>query len=124
MVVNGNKTNTDRVKFISYDGEYPNLCGGVLTLEIEGKEYKFGHHYSNYHFDKNGNGYFSDEDPKNPNFGSFWHSGGCITDDYEADCGEWEIDAEELPEQFRELAPIIDMLFNENVEYGCCGGCI
>ena len=111
MVVNSNKTNTDRVKFISYDGEYPNLCRGVLTLEIDGKEYKFGHHYSNYHFDKNGYGYFSDEDTMNPNFDRFWRSGGCITDDFEADYGEWEIDAEELPEQFRERAPIIDPLF-------------
>ena len=36
-----NKKNKSRVKFISYTGEYPNLCSGVLTLEIDGKEYKF-----------------------------------------------------------------------------------
>ena len=125
MVVNSNKTNTDRVKFISYDGDYPNLCSGVLTLEIDGKEYKFGHHYLKHHYDEiTGKSIFEDESPENPNFNAFWHSGGWITDDYEAVCREWEIDAEKLPEQFRELAPIIDTLLNENVEYGCCGGCI
>ena len=30
------------VKFISYDGELPNLCSGILTLEIEGKTVTFG----------------------------------------------------------------------------------
>ena len=51
MLVNKKNSNTSRVKFISYTGEYPNLCSGVLTLEI-------------------------------------------------------------------------DEVFNENVEWGCCGGCI
>jgi len=130
MLVNKNKekTNTERVKFVSYTGEYPNLCSGVLTLEIDGVKYKFGHNYSNYHFDENRNGYFSDEDPEHPNFGAFWTSGGSVTHDsnwnFDVDHGEWEIDVQELPEQFRELAAEIDVVFNENVEYGCCGGCI
>lgn len=29
------------VKFISYNGEYPNYCNGIVTLEIEGIEYSF-----------------------------------------------------------------------------------
>jgi hypothetical protein len=128
MVVNNNNRNTgNRVRFISYTGDYPNLCHGVLTLEIDGKEYKFGHNYSNYHYDANGKGIFTDEDPANPNFDSFWMSGGCITggmEDLHAETGEWEIDADDLPEQFRELADEIDLIFNENVDYGCCGGCI
>jgi hypothetical protein len=129
MLVNkGNNKTSSRVKFISYTGEYPNLCSGVLTLEIDGTQYKFGHDYSNYHFDENRNGYFSDEDPENPNFGAFWTSGGSVTHDddwnFDVDHGEWEIDVQELPEQFRELAAEIDAVFNENVEYGCCGGCI
>ena len=128
MVVNNNNRNTgNRVRFISYTGKYPNLCHGVLTLEIDGKEYKFGHNYSNYHYDANGKGIFTDEDPANPNFESFWCSGGCIAggmEDLHVETGEWEIDADDLPEQFRELADEIDRIFNENVDYGCCGGCI
>lgn len=123
MVVNNNNNDSNkRVKFISYTGDYPNLCTGVLTLEIDGKEYKFGHDYSNYR-----NGKHTDEDPNNPNFESFWCSGGCIAggmEDLHAETGEWEIDADDLPEQFRELADEIDRVFNENVDYGCCGGCI
>lgn len=30
------------IKFISYTGKYPNLCSGVLTLEIDGRIIKFG----------------------------------------------------------------------------------
>ena len=37
-----NKENNENVKFVSYTGEYPNLCSGTLTLEIKGKKYRFG----------------------------------------------------------------------------------
>lgn len=97
--------NKNRVKFVSYTGEYPNLCSGVLTLEIDGKEYKFGHDCRYYHVDENGNWRNTDEDLNNPNFNSFWTSGGCVTGgapdwDFEIEHDEWEIDVEELPEQF------------------------
>lgn len=129
MLKNKKSTNTSRVKFISYTGEYPNLCSGVLTLEIDGVQYKFGHEYMNYHYDENGVGRFTDEDPNNPNFDRFWTSGGCVTGDgpdwnFEVKQGEWEIDVDDLPEQFWDVAPEIDEVFNENVNYGCCGGCI
>lgn len=122
MVINNNKNNGNRVRFISYTGEYPNLCSGVLTLEIDGKEYKFGHNHSNYR-----GGKFMDEDPDNPNFEKFWISGGCIAGTMEnlyAETGEWQIDADDLPEQFRDIADEIDEVFNNNVPWGCCGGCI
>ena len=126
MIVNKNTSNR-RVKFISYDGEYPNLCRGGLVLEIDGKLYKFGHHYMKFHFDDSGNGYYEDEDPGNPNFDSFWSSGGSVEADedwnWDIRSGEWEIDVTEIPEQFRDLADEIDTVFNENVESGCCGGC-
>ena len=130
MLINSKKSDTisQRVKFISYTGEYPNRCGGVLTLEIDGVQYRFGHNYSNYHLDEDGNWQFTDEDPEHPNFEEFWSSGGSVTHDsgwnFHVCREEWEIDVQEIPEQFRELAAEIDRVFNENVDFGCCGGCI
>jgi hypothetical protein len=128
MLKNKKNSNTSRVKFISYTGEYPNLCSGVLTLEIDGVQYKFGHNYMEHHYDKNGNGYYADEDPMNPNFNAFWSSGGRVTCDgdwnWNVETDEWEIDVNELPQQFWDVAEEIDEVFNENVQYGCCGGCI
>lgn len=119
---------TSHVKFIEYTGKYPNLCRGVLTLEIDGVQYKFGHNYNCYHPGHTvGNG-FSDEDQNNPNFDSFWTSGGCVTRDedwnFDVCSGEWEIDVNDIPEQFRQYAAEIDDVFNRNVQCGCCGGCI
>ena len=129
MLVNKKSGNTSRVKFISYTGEYPNLCSGVLTLEIDGVEYKFGHEYQHSHYDEKKKTWVqTDEDPDHPNFDSFWTSMGNIThdDDWNFDVtqGEWEIDVESLPEQFWDVAGEIDRVMNENMPFGCCGGCV
>ena len=130
MLVNKKNSNTSRVKFISYTGEYPNLCSGVLTLEIDGKKYKFGHDFTMYHFHKDINDWVQeDEDPQNPNFNSFWSSGGCVSHDgdwnWEVEHNEWVIDVNELPEQFWDVAAEIDSVINSGViPEGCCGGCI
>lgn len=129
MLKNKKNSNTSRVKFISYTGEYPNLCSGVLTLEIDGVQYKFGHNYSAHHYDeKTGEWSYTDEDPEHPNFNSFWSSGGCVTSDknwnFDVKHGEWEIDVDELPEQFWDVAEEIDDVINSNIPEGCCGGCI
>lgn len=100
--------NPSHVKFISYSGEYPNLCSGILILEIDGKQYKFAPYHDNITI-----------------FPKFWSSGGCFSENFlNVEKGEWEIDYMEIPEQFRKYANEIDKVFNENVEYGCCGGCI
>lgn len=93
------------VKFISYTGKYPNLCAGTLTLEINGKRCTFGW-------------------GKKCMYEKFWFSGGHITRNYEAVQDEWEIDYELLPPELKQYAIEIDAVFNENVEHGCCGGCI
>ena len=112
MIINLD-SDMNHVKFISYTGKYPNLCRGILTLEIDGEKVKFGHDYSTFESWKN-----------DGNYDEFWSSGGSITTDYCVCDGEWEINAESIPEQYRKYAREIDEVFNSNVPYGCCGGCI
>lgn len=108
--------NQNHIKFISYNGRYPCLCSGVLVLEIDGEEVKFG--------------YNSIWENRQDNLLSpFWSSGGScgFTGGYaESFCqsGEWRIDVNDIPEQYQKYAHEIDEVFNENVPYGCCGGCL
>lgn len=106
MLVNQNNDNA-HVKFVSYDGKYPCLCMGTLILEIDGTKHSFGN---------------------KGKFPEFWSSGGThgFTSDWEVNVtdGEWIINVDEIPEQFRQYANEIDKVFNDNVTYGCCGGCI
>ena len=89
------------VKFIDYTGRWPNLCSGTLTLEIEGEVVRFS----------------SERDTR------FWYSGGSC-------CGfnvtrePWIIDMDDIPEKYRKYYYEIVHVFNENVEWGCCGGCV
>lgn len=110
MLVNYTKNENivSHVKFINYTGKFPNLCSGILTLEIDGKEYTFGATWKE----------------EKTDFDSFWVSGGKITQDYHTCTGEWEINVGDLPEQFKKYAVEIDEVFNDNVAWGCCGGCI
>jgi len=131
MIVNRkNNINTNHVEFVSYDGAYPNLCRGILIVKIDGELVKFGHDYSNCHYDSETKTWsYTDEDPDNPNYGSFWSSGGSITHDgYWNDIvvhhNEWEIDIDELDPKFWDVADELDKLINENIPYGCCGGCV
>lgn len=107
MLVNYNKTNVaSHVKFVSYTGKWPNLCDGIVVLEIDGKEVKFG----------------SDYIDETVQYDKFWKSGGhCSMRSVTK--SEWEISVSELPEEYRQYAAEIDAVFNANVEYGCCGGC-
>jgi len=107
MVVNNSKASARHVKFISYTGAWPNLCRGSLALEIDGVKYCF-------------DGYSE----------RFWHTGGEAYfsgknyDDHIITKAPWIIDVSELPENLRQYAEEIDAVFNENVEHGCCGGCL
>jgi len=90
------------VEFVSYDGKWPCLCHGTLIIKVDGKIYSFR---------------------------NAMISGGCIMGGPSTDWnmwseqGPWELDLEEHPEleQYKEE---ITRAVNENVEYGCCGGCI
>ncbi len=91
------------IRFVSYTGKYPEYCSGVLTLMINGKEVRFGHNFSDPHWNTDGNHI------------SFWYPGN--------NGGEWKIDPEQIPEKYRQFSSEIDHVFNTNVKHGCCGGC-
>lgn len=116
------------VKFISYDGAYPNLCHGVLVVEINEQLYALtygSHNYKSRTCIR-----------ENQNIikltGCYFCSGGYVdidTDDIEQ--GEWSLDLNEaktlsgvkfplIKEYITELTEV----FNANVEQGCCGGCL
>ena len=104
------KNNKPDIEFVSYDGEYPCLCYGTLILKVNGKNMKFG--------DKS-------------KYPQFWSSGGNISFDSEWNVrikeGEWmwkcyEID--KLPSDIVDNKEYVMELFNDNVQWGCCGGCI
>lgn len=91
----------ERLKFISYDGKYPNLCSGTLVMELDGKKV----HFPSYCLS----------------------SGGSVTFDSDwcehVTQGKWTI--KEFPDNFpEELKKYATKLVNRNVEYGCCGGCV
>lgn len=86
---------------IDYDGEYPNLCAGDLIVYIDGVEYKF----PEYCLSSGGS----------CGFDSDWNS--------HVNYGDWSIHTwpKDFPEELKEK--VIDAV-NEQVEHGCCGGCL
>jgi len=96
-----NKMN-ERLKFKSYDGLSPNFCWGKLILNLDGLDITFPEH-------------------------CLYFDGVCFDDNYNKieknDKGKWVIT--DFPENFpKELKERANELVNENMEWGCCGGCI
>ena len=90
-----------KIEFVSYDGEFPNLCSGTLVIKVDGKEYSIKNALIS-----GGNVWFDDD----------WN-------DY-VSSGEWSVDSDELPDELKPYIDEITEVVNENVEWGCCGGCI
>lgn len=116
-----------KIEFISYDGCYPCLCMGTLKVKIDGVETIFSDSgkYSEYDEDQEKMIYQENCYPK------FWASGGTIKSDGNwdmwAEQDEWELGAYHEVDYPPEILDNINELlrvFNENVPYGCCGGCI
>jgi len=86
------------IKFIKYTGRYPNLCSGELTIEVNVKTYEEGFTLC---------------------------SGGSVSfdDDWMESVtrGEWSVS---VPKELSKYEQEIEDLVNENVPYGCCGGCV
>ncbi len=114
-----------KFEFVEYTGRYPNLCSGRLFIRIDGKLVSFG----DYCLGEKGK--TSDEGV--PNYPEFWVSGGSCWIDKEGNEGgteaEWKMainewDKDKFPPEIKELLQEILELFNENVPWGCCNGCL
>lgn len=89
------------IEFIGYDGEYPCLCYGTLKIKVDDKEYDLEHVMIS------GGRVYATED-----YSDMW-----------TEQDDWKLDLSSYPE----LEPYkeeITKLVNDNVEKGCCGGCI
>ena len=95
------KPSEDRLKFISYDGKFPNLCSGTLVISLDNVEYSMDHCLCS-----GGSVWFDDE----------WRE--------HVESGAWTVLIEQLPEPLKPFFMEIEQLVNENVEWGCCGGCV
>ena len=109
------------IEFISYTGKYPSLCHGILTLKIDDKIVKFGHDWKK-DWDKNLN-YYEDN-----NYDKFWISGGnCYFGNNYSEghitSKKWELDCLAVPDFLKPYSNKLINIFNDNVPYGCCGGC-
>lgn len=85
---------------VEYDGEYPVLCFGTLIITIDGKVWNFG--------------------------SNVLHSGGswyCDDDDEGTIKGDWIVSTwpVDFPKEYKEETL---NAINEQIEHGCCGGCI
>lgn len=118
----------NNIEFISYDGKYPTLCSGMLILRVQGRLYALCSwpEYMNKQYQRNRNCILSD-----PNITKVYNVGflsGGSTDwtaefyEEKITHGEWEIDG--LPPSLEIFHKQIVDLLNENVEQGCCGGCL
>ena len=89
------------IKFIDYTGKYPNLCSGTLRISLDGKVFELFHA-----LDSAGSAYMD----------SNW--------DGIVKTGDWMVNEDMLPEELKPYVNEIEKLANENIEYGCCGGCL
>jgi len=97
------------IKFISYDGEYPNLCSGKLTYSVNDVLFE-----KEYVLSSGGECYWDSENQEEIITAGEWcFSYSFIEEQKELSDGLTEEEQENLLRQI-----------NSNVEWGCCGGCM
>lgn len=86
------------VEFVDYNGCYPNACSGTLTLLVNGEKVVLHHALCS--------------------GGSVW-----FDDDWceHIEDGPWSVD---VPKELEKYSAEITEVVNENVSWGCCGGCV
>lgn len=114
-----------KIEFVEYTGCYPCLCMGELFVKIDGITTHFG---GSEWYDEEGNINKFDSTGF-PVYPDFWRSGGCVTFDEnyieDIEKGPWVISINnDFPEEMKRYLPELIRIFNENVHWGCCGGCV
>lgn len=97
------RTRIGAVEFISYDGHFPCLCSGTLILKINGQERKLEKYSDNFYMCSGGSVSFDEN----------WSE--------EVESGPWSVS---LPDDLEPYKDEIEALVNDNVPWGCCGGCV
>ena len=87
-----------KIEFVSYDGAYPNLCSGTLTLCVDGKLWQKRY--------------------------CLMSGGSCSWENESAGRGPWKISGYDFRDFTKDEQAEILRLVNERVEWGCCGGCM
>lgn len=101
------------IKFVSYDGAYPNLCSGTITLDVDGTTVELRHMLCS-------TGSVSWEGVGEVTTGP-WHL--YRPDEENAEFYDYHVIPKDIRFTKNELDYIED-LANENIPYGCCGGCM
>lgn len=100
-----------RVEFVDYTGEYPCLCYGKVTLKIDGQVVEFCKYKSE--SKESGKPYLSLSSGGSASFDADWND--------RVEEGPWSID---LDSRYAELEKEILEVINDNIPWGCCGGCL
>lgn len=128
------------IEFVSYDGKFPTLCSGLLVVRIDGRMYAFCPYSDRSMYRSFWSRYnrteILEDDSITKVFGFYIESGGYIDWGYNGESpkiveGKWTIDDEimklENGERFilsGEQKAELEKVINQNIEFGCCGGCV
>ena len=127
------------IEFVSYEGKLPNLCEGLLVVRIDGRLYAFSPYYDSMYrsfWNRFNRTEALEDDSITKVSGFYLRSGGYIDWGEEGENPKivkrkWIIDDKAMKlengvrfilsgKQKSELEKVI----NQNIEFGCCGGCV
>ena len=91
-----------KIEFVKYTGKWPTLCSGELYFKVNGKEYKIKGLVPG---------------------GEVGFKGGYGGESY-IKKGPWRLHNHDFPKELKPYKRLITNMVNENVKYGCCGGCL
>lgn len=91
-----------KIEFIKYTGKWPTLCSGELYFKVNGKEYKIKGLVPG---------------------GEVGFKGGYGGESY-IKKGPWRLHNHDFSKELKPYKRLITKMVNENVEQGCCGGCL